>query len=225
LDIHGEYILTLYAYEHISIEECGEPLVDVTNFGFVLEPVYYIAGLSSAPEILLRKSVAIRLATARDQIAPFNFKIWDGWRSREVQHKIYLKYWKELKAEHPQWPEDRLHMQMRAYVGVATDPNSIPLHSTGGAVDLTIVDGKGFELDMGTKFDHFGPNAAALYYENIEGNELIRDNRRLLRNPLSKVEFRFDEDEWWHFDYGNQIWASALNKSKAIYGEMKEGLT
>ena len=213
--------MTLFAYGHIPIEECGEPLVDIASFGFVLEPVYYNSGIFDSADILLRKSVTIRLATARDKIEPFNFKIWDGWRPREVQQKIYLKYWKEVKAEHPQWPEDRLHAQVGTFVSVATDSNRIPLHSTGGAVDLTIVDEKGLNLEMGTKFDHFGPQAAALYYENIESNELIRDNRRLLRNSLPEAEFRFDEDEWWHFDYGNQIWASALNKSKAIYGEMK----
>ena len=74
---------------------------------------------------------------------------------------------------------------------------------------------------MGTGFDYFGPEAAALYYEDIEGHEPIRENRRLLRRVLVDAGFRFDEDEWWHFDYGNQIWASALNKSKAIYGEVK----
>ena len=215
--------MILDAYKHIPIEECGEPLVDVTHFGFVAEPVYHNAGLSNKPEILLRKSVALRLVTARDPIEPFNFKIWDGWRPREVQHKIYLNYWKQLKTAHPHWPEERLLEQTETYVGVATDPNCIPLHSTGGAVDLTIVDGKGRELEMGTEFDHFGPKAAALYYENIEGDEQIRDNRRLLRNTLSKAGFRFDEDEWWHFDYGNQIWAGAFKTSKAIYGEVKEG--
>lgn len=215
--------MTLYEYEHIPIEECGEPLVDIANFGFVLEPVYYNSGLSDTPEMRLRQSVAGMLATVRDQIAPLNFKIWDGWRPREVQHKIYGKYWKELKAAHPKWPEDRLREQVGTFVSVATDSNRIPVHSTGGAVDLTIVNEKGSEIEMGTKFDHFGPKAAALYYETIEGNERIRDNRRLLCNSLSEAEFRFDEDEWWHFDYGNQIWASALKKSKAIYGEMKVG--
>jgi len=215
--------MTLYDYEYIPIEECGEPLIDIANFGFVLEPVYYNSGLSDRPEMLLRHSVAEKLAAVRDQITPLNFKIWDGWRPREAQHNIYMKYWKELKAEHPKWPEDRLREQVGTFVSVAIDPNRIPLHSTGGSVDLTMIDEKGLEIEMGTEFDHFGPAAAALYFEKTKGKELIRDNRRLLRNSLAKAEFRFDEDEWWHFDHGNQIWASALNKAKAIYGEMKMG--
>ena len=32
-------------------------------------------------------------------------------------------------------------------------------------------------------------------------------------------DFRFDDDEWWHFDFGNQLWAATLNKAFAIYGE------
>jgi D-alanyl-D-alanine dipeptidase len=215
--------MTLYDYEHIPIEECGEPLVNIEAFGFVLEPIYYHSGLSGIPEMRLRQSVADRLAKAREKIAPLNFKIWDGWRPREVQHNIYMKYWKELEAAHPEWDENRLREQAGTFVSVAYDPNRIPIHSTGGSVDLTIIDEKGFELEMGTEFDYFGPKAAALYYEKIEGHELIRENRSLLRRILVEAEFRFDEDEWWHFDYGNQIWASALNKPKAIYGEVGIG--
>ncbi|MBU0612709.1 D-alanyl-D-alanine dipeptidase, partial [Patescibacteria group bacterium] len=46
-----------------------------------------------------------------------------------------------------------------------------------------------------------------------------RNNRVLLRNAMVKAGFRQDKDEWWHYDYGNQIWALELNKSFAFYGE------
>jgi D-alanyl-D-alanine dipeptidase len=108
------------------------------------------------------------------------------------------------------------------FVTIATDPNVIPIHSTGGSVDLTLVDESGAELDMGTGFDHFGPEAAALYFERGEVNKRAGDNRRILRKALIEAGFRYDEDEWWHFDYGNQIWAAALHKPKAIYSEVKE---
>jgi D-alanyl-D-alanine dipeptidase len=85
-----------------------------------------------------------------------------------------------------------------------------------------LVDESGAEIDMGTRFDHFGPEAAALYFEQDGDNETARDNRRILRVALTKADFRYDEDEWWHFDYGNQIWAAALDKPKAIYSEVKE---
>jgi D-alanyl-D-alanine dipeptidase len=214
--------MTLIKYEHIPIEESNEPLVNLAGYGFELEPVYYKAGLSGTPEMYLRKSVAERLATACAELSPLNLKIWDGWRPREVQHKIYLNYWKEMETEHPGWSEEQLHAIVGTFVTIASDPNRIPIHSTGGSVDLTLVDESGAELDMGTGFDHFGPEASALFYEQDGKDETARKNRRILREALTNAGFRFDDDEWWHFDYGNQIWAAAFDKPIAIYDEVNE---
>ena len=92
-----------------DIEASDELLVNLADYGFELEPVYYNAGLSDTPEMYLRKSVSELLAAVRVELAPLNFKIWDGWRPREVQHKIYLNYWKKMATEHPDWSEERLH--------------------------------------------------------------------------------------------------------------------
>jgi D-alanyl-D-alanine dipeptidase len=212
--------MTLLKYEHIPIVEYDDPLVNLIHYGFELEPAYYNVGLSETPIIYLRESVAERLTTVREELAPLNFKIWDGWRSREVQHKIYFNYWKKMEIEHPDWSKEQLKEQVGTFVTIATDPNRIPIHSTGGSVDLTLVCEDGAELDMGTGFDHFGPEAAAFFYEqNSRSNEAACKNRRILREALTNVDFRFDDDEWWHFDYGNQIWAAALGKQHAIYSE------
>jgi zinc D-Ala-D-Ala dipeptidase len=95
----------------------------------------------------------------------------------------------------------------------------IPPHSTGGAVDLTLVDHRGYEFDMGTDFDYFGAEAGSLFFEQEGRDTKIRDNRRLLRNAMIAEDFRFDEFEW-HFDFGNQIWAAARDRSYAIYAEV-----
>jgi D-alanyl-D-alanine dipeptidase len=214
--------MTLFKYEHIPIEESGDPLVNLADYGFALEPAYYNDGLSDTSEMYLRRTVADRLATISEELYPLNFKIWDGWRPREVQHNIYMKYWKKMESEHQNWTEEQLLEQVGTFVTIANDPNMIPIHSTGGAVDLTLVDNSGAELDMGTRFDYFGPEAAALYFEQDGDNETARDNRRILRETLTHADFRYDEDEWWHFDYGNQVWAVALDKPKAIYNEVKQ---
>ena len=130
-----------------------------------------------------------------------------------------------MKTEHPDWSEERLRERVGTFVTVATDPTRIPTHTTGGSVDLTLVDEIGAELDMGTGFDHFGPEAAALYFEQGgRGNATARRNRRILREALTSADFRFEDDEWWHFDYGNQIWAAASGKPQAAYGEVNTPL-
>lgn len=81
-----------------------------------------------------------------------------------------------------------------------------PVHTTGGAVDLTILDNYGRELDMGSFFDEFTDRTYTAYYEN-EKNVLVKNNRRLLYNIMTTVGFTNLPSEWWHYDYGDRFWA------------------
>ena len=187
--------MTILEYEHIPVEESNEPLVNLAQYRFKLDPAYYNAGLSDTPGMYLRMSVADQLEAVREKLAPLNFKIWDGWRPREVQQKIYLNYWKEMATENPDWSEEQIREQVGTFVTIGTDPNRIPLHATGGSVDLTLVNEYGVELDMGTGFDHFGPEATALYYEMDGRNQKAAcNNRRVLREALTNAGFRCDGD-------------------------------
>ncbi|MFA6512424.1 MAG: M15 family metallopeptidase [Patescibacteria group bacterium] len=214
--------MTLIAFESIPILESNEPLVALDQNVLVLEPSYFQQKLSQDERMFLRQGVVERLMEVQRCLPGFRIKIFDGFRSRDVQRNIYQKYWNEMKGKHPDLTDD----QLKARVGVfATDPDQpsrIPPHSTGGAVDLTLADKNGNELAMGTAFDHFGPEAAAFYYENYSINETVRQNRKRLREAMDAAEFRQDKDEWWHFDYGNQLWAYTLHKPHAMYGEIKE---
>jgi len=212
--------MTKVLFETIQIQESGDDLVDLNGYDFILDAKYFNQGLSSDSKIYLRKLVADKLSKIQQNFnGKYRFKIWDGYRSREVQNNIYQKFWKELKLKNPSWSEEKLALEVSVFVTLPNNPNRIPPHSTGGAVDLTLVDEHGNELDMGTPFDYFGPEASSLYFENNNLNNDIKNNRALLREAMVKEDFRYDEDEWWHYDYGNQIWALALNKSSAIYGE------
>lgn len=78
------------------------------------------------------------------------------------------------------------------------------LHNYGVAVDITIVDADGNELDMGTPVDHLGPEA------NIDREpelvkrgvmtESARQNRLLLRRVMREAGFSTIRTEWWHFN-------------------------
>ena len=211
--------MTNVKFEYIPVKECGEPLVDLSGQPFELEPAYFNQGLSNDPALYARQQIVEKLIRLQAQLDGHRFKIWDPWRSRVVQGNIYQKLWDELVAEHPDWGEERLRVEVGKFITAANNPNRIPPHATGGAIDLTLVGPDGKELDMGTKFDHFGPEAASMYYEEAGRDTTIRDNRRLLREAMMSEDFRHDDDEWWHYDFGNQLWAAAKGKSFAIYGE------
>ena len=96
------------------------------------------------------------------------------------------------------------------------DKTAGPVHTTGGAIDLTIVDKNGNELDMGTGFDCFKDTANTNYFELNNINEEVKNNRRLLYTVMTEAGFTNLPTEWWHFDYGNKFWAF-YTKNDAIY--------
>ncbi|MFH1538872.1 MAG: M15 family metallopeptidase [bacterium] len=69
------------------------------------------------------------------------------------------------------------------------------IHSTGAAVDVTLVK-NGKELDMGTPFDHFGPEART---NSATGKQL--ENRLMLKRVMERHGFRNYFREWWHYNY------------------------
>jgi D-alanyl-D-alanine dipeptidase len=207
-------------YEDIPIIENHEPLVDVSTYPFVIDPVYYRLGYSADPVVRLRKGVAGKLLQIQEGFGgKYRFKIWDGYRPRSVQDAIYSAYQAEVTAAHPDWTHEDIIVQVETFVTKASDRQRIPPHATGGTIDLTLVEAEGNELDMGTEFDSFNPEAASMYFEDNVLDERIRNNRRILREAMAKADFRVDDDEWWHFDYGNQIWATVLGRPHAFYGE------
>lgn len=76
------------------------------------------------------------------------------------------------------------------------DPSKGSMHNRGIAVDLTLVDKQGKELDMGTAFDHFGEESAHAY-NNLPEN--ILKNRAILKNTMEKHGFQSLASEWWHY--------------------------
>ncbi|MDD2807279.1 MAG: M15 family metallopeptidase [Patescibacteria group bacterium] len=206
-------------YEHIIIKECGEPLVNLKAYGFVLEPMYFKNNIADRTAMYLRESAAKKLLEVQKSLGDHKIKIWDGWRDYKTQKILYDTLHDKLKKLNPTWNDEQLKDRTLTFVSDPYNPKKIPLHLTGGAVDLTLVDQDGQELNMGGEFDHFSDEDAALYYENHpELDQKIRANRKLLREAMVTGGFRFDQYEWWHFDYGNQIWALERQKPFAIYG-------
>lgn len=90
------------------------------------------------------------------------------------------------------------------------------LHNYGMAADVTIVDDKGRELDMGTPVDHLGPEAhidsesAMVARGRLTRRQLA--NRRLLRRVMTEAGFSPLRSEWWHFNRCSRAQARARYK-------------
>ncbi|MFH1565559.1 MAG: M15 family metallopeptidase [bacterium] len=212
-----------------EIKECNEPLVCLSDEDFVLYPEYFIKEGWGEEEMRLRESVLEQLKEAQKLLPEgYKFKILDAYRSIDTQQQIYDSYKDDLKKENPALKGEKLEQATQKFVSFPKlDKKSPPPHNTGAAVDLTIVDERGKELDMGTTFDHFGEEAAPDYFaypENWQGSNItnideIKENRRLLSEVMSKTGFSVYPTEWWHWELGTQLNVSANNKNEcAKYG-------
>ncbi len=134
--------------------------------------------LYEVPRCFLRRATAERLARVQARLRKrgLGLKIWDGYRPRSVQWKMW-----ELV------PDSR-------YVA---DPRKGSRHNRGAAVDVTLVDSTGRELEMPTGFDDFTEKAHRDYQG---GSQRARQNRDLLEAVMRSEGFVPLPTEWWHFD-------------------------
>ena len=211
--------MTSVLFQNYPIIENNEPLVDLSKFDFLLEPSYFKQGFSNDRRMFLREGVAKKLEEIQKELKIYRIKIWDGFRSRAVQNTIYQKFWDELQKLHPDWNNEKLKTEVGTFITEANNENKIPPHATGGAVDLTLTNLDGKDLNFGTTFDYFGLEAHSDYFDTNKIKSTERKNRILLREAMFSKNFIEYSDEWWHFDYGNQLWAIEKHKPFAIYGE------
>lgn len=116
--------------------------------------------------------------------------VLDALRPQRVQQQL----WDALEGT-----------DLRLYLA---DPARGSIHSYGMALDLTLVDAAGHELDMGTGFD----DMTELSHPALEEGFLLAGrlteaqvtNRRLLREAMLAAGFLGIKTEWWHFDCGDR---------------------
>lgn len=131
------------------------------------------------PRCLLRPEAAKALVKAHKMLQKrgLGLKMFDCYRPRPYQQRLWDK------VPNPDY---------------VTPPAKGSMHSRGAAVDLTIVDSKGKELDMGTPYDFFGVEA---HTDNRKLPARVLANRRLLTETLESVGFKGIRTEWWHFSW------------------------
>ena len=133
------------------------------------------------PRCLLRPEAAEAIVKAHKALKAkgLGLKMFDCYRPRPYQQRLWDK------VPNPDY---------------VTPPAKGSMHSRGAAVDLTIVDKNGNELDMGTPYDFFGQEA---HYDYTKLSAKVLANRRLLRTVMESAGFKGIRTEWWHFSYRN----------------------
>lgn len=204
----------------VHIDDCGEPLVDLAAQGLVVEPAYFRLGFSPDPVVRARAGIARRLLAAQAALpAGLRLKLWDGWRPRAVQRALYRDFRRQLRARHPGWADDALEAELHRFIAPPDRADGrVPPHLTGGAVDLTLIDGDGTELDLGTGFDDLTPQAHTAASDLAPA---ARRHRDWLVAAMQVAGFVNWPDEWWHWGCGDPLSARLAGLPRAVYGPIE----
>ncbi|NLY78680.1 MAG: M15 family metallopeptidase, partial [Lysinibacillus sp.] len=154
-----------------QIAESKERLVKVQTEPnrLYIKPIYFEQNIPcSIKSIYLREGVYYRLKKALEILpSQYSLIIFDGFRPFQVQQSLFDIYSEKIKKENMQLNSEGIFQETLKYVAFPSiDPTCTSPHITGGAVDLTLGDQDGNELDLGTTFDEMSEKSATRYFEN-----------------------------------------------------------
>jgi D-alanyl-D-alanine dipeptidase len=143
-----------------------------TDDNFLKEKVYPCA------ECFLRVKTVKSLLEANKMFLAkgYKIKLYDCYRPKAIQKKMF---------------------QLVHDANYVANPKKGSIHNRGGAVDISLVDFNGIELDMGTKFDFFGKEASHNY---LSLSDTVLANRKLLKEIMLQNNFKSFDSEWWHYN-------------------------
>ncbi len=223
-------------YQQIAIAECNEPLVQIPLEIFAVESPhpYQLLGATYAEfsPYYLRKSVLDNLIKAQEYLQSIHpswrIQIFDAYRPIAVQ-QFMVDYTFNQVVESQKLDIETLSITERQdiwqqvyqiWAVPSLNPLTPPPHSTGAAVDITLVDGKGKVVDMGSPIDELSARSHPDYFAN--SNLPAHHNRQLLKEVMEYAGFARHPGEWWHFCQGDQMWAWLSNNSViARYGRVE----
>ena len=224
-------------WNKIPIKDNGDKLIAIPSCLKFLDPHPYShlgAPYKDKTSIWkLREEVVNRLVKVNDYLiskSSFNLLIYDSWRPLEVQEFMFKR---AFLLECEKLDIDASLKNMKSYPSTlkkvekfwaypSFDSRCPPPHSTGGALDVCLSDKEGNLVEMGSKVDQMDETSNPDFYANKKNDEaIIWDSRRnLLREIMTKFGFAQHPYEWWHFSYGDQLWAWKNKKEIAFYGQI-----
>ena len=165
---------------------------------------------------LVRRELAVRLQSARAALpSGIYLRVVEGYRPAHQQQAIIERYSAEIRAVRPGIGEPELHILTSRYVA----PLAVAPHVAGAAVDVTLADSSGRELDLGTPIDATPEQSGGRCYFAADGiSREARANRDLLARVLCREGLVNYPTEWWHYSYGDRYWALATGAGAALYG-------
>ncbi len=197
----------------IRILENHSPLMSLmnTDFNLIFEP-----SISVDYTYMIREDILEKIGRISHELNSQNkmLIIRSAWRSIEHQQLLWDAKFEFFLKEHPEKSFDEVKEIVSYFVAFPRES----MHATGGAIDALIYDNaKKCVMDFGTNRGLKIDLSKKCYPYYPEISKEAKKNRALLIGLFESEDFVCDLKEYWHFDYGNVIWAIEKEKEFAIY--------
>lgn len=196
--------------------------------------------------VCVRRSIAERLSALNyalqqsDEVAELlggrvELYINEGYRSAELQKRLYEEVFPALiRKNHPTWDDKQVMTRRDQLVAAPPRADSPSPHATGAAVDLRL---RYLQPDLG-----FVPNTDVMLSRQFaDTSEVVNPDYFEHRKKLSKKDvelqknrrvfywtmrgallgddsgFAVNPTEWWHWSYGDQLWAELTHAPEAFF--------
>lgn len=211
-------------YQAIPIQDCHEPLVPLSAEQFALvQPHPYVklgAPYGECSPFFVRQGVLERLQQAQmllqQQQPTWHIQIFDAYRPVAVQQFMVDYTFHEIAAAQGLAPGTLTDIQRQQvfeqvyefWAAPNLDPAYPPPHSTGAAVDVTLIDQNGTAIAMGSPIDEPSPRSYPNHFADsqLPAEQTYHRHRQLLQSIMCNAGFCQHPNEWWHFSYGDQMW-------------------
>jgi D-alanyl-D-alanine dipeptidase len=177
-DISTAYNDSLWAEVNFKTSGMINSMAYADTANFMHAKIYPCARCFLRPEVAL----ALEKANSLAETKKLRLVIYDCYRPYGFQKKMY-----DI-VNNPRY---------------VAKPGKGSNHNRGAAVDLALADENGQLLDMGNAFDDF----SELSHYTADGiTTEAKKNRKILRSIMVKAGFKPYDNEWWHFDYKQNIY-------------------
>lgn len=211
-----EKTLPRSAWDNVTIRENNELLFEVQE---TEKLKIDLISKSYIPSFLVRKTIAEKLYKVSENLPEgINLVLIEGYRTMKSQQDSWNSACLKLKIENPDWTEEQIEQQVRL---VLAKPTPLANHHCGGAVDVALMKRDGTFLDMGTSYPSEAMSAEwykkfPMLSDQITDKQKV--NRKILRDAMETEDFVWYPGEWWHYCWGDRMWAVYSNQTECFYG-------
>lgn len=204
---------TVDEIKKIIIRENNEPLVEI----FENDKIKLLCEHKFLSPYLRKSALNLVFAAANNLPSNYKLLIITAYRPIWMQKKLWRQRLWQMAKNYPL----KMIFQHRKWRRMATKYTSPPggsSHQCGGAVDVTIIDNDKNRLDMGTTLTDFGER---VHTNNNLITEKQKENRQILYRVMTNAGFANYPLEWWHYSYGDQVWAAYSGQTECFYGPVE----